>query len=95
MPTLFARRYVRKIEAVGHTEKLVGALILLLVAGIVVVYVGQVASNRDYLFNVAETAPARPTAIGTPNPFPDPRLTGRRAPDSVEHFRATLEPMPR
>ncbi len=52
MPTFFARRYMRKIDDVGRTEKVLGVVILLLIAGIVAAFVIQVATNRDYLFEV-------------------------------------------
>jgi hypothetical protein len=66
MPTFFGRRYERKSEAVGNTEKALGILILLLVAAVLVAFAVQVATNRDYLFDVAEDAnmPSTPQATG-------------------------------
>ena len=102
MPTFFARRYMRRPEAVGTTEKVLGAIILLLVAGTVAAFVVQVAVDRDYLFNVEESAyalttPQRggaevETAAGSTveagNPFPDPSLEGWRPPKQVDRFTA-------
>jgi hypothetical protein len=100
MPTLFARRYMRKTEAIGPTEKVLGILILLLVAGIVGAFVFQAATDEEYLFNVDEKAylPATPersspeaqaapvAAPDAENPFPDPGLAGWSAPTRVGHF---------
>jgi hypothetical protein len=90
MPTVFGRRYVRPIEAVGTTEKIIGALILLLLAGIIAAYVVQVATDREYLFTAGpaldmppEPPPAAPTVE---SPFPDPGVAGWRAPGRVERF---------
>ena len=52
MSTLFGRRYVRKTESVGNTEKTIGVFILLLVAAIVALFVVQAVTDRTYLFNV-------------------------------------------
>ena len=52
MPTLSSRRYMR--AKVGATEKVVGGLILLLLAGIVAAFVVQSATNKDHLFEVDE-----------------------------------------
>ena len=49
---LFKRRYIREYEQVSRTEKLVGAFILVLVAGIVATFAYQVATDDNYLFNV-------------------------------------------
>lgn len=90
VPTLFARRYARPIAAVSRTERAVGIVILLLVAAVVVAFVVQVATNREYLFNVptndasdAGATPQRPTSR---NPFPDPGLPGWLAPTRAERF---------
>ncbi len=56
MPTLFARRYMRKLEEVGNTEKVVGIVVLLLLACVLAVFATQVAANKDYLFDVEDTA---------------------------------------
>jgi hypothetical protein len=102
MPTLFARRYARKTEEVGNTEKVLGSLILLIVAGIVVLFVVQVATNEEYLFLVDENAylptatqpgaagilRAQSTGTAAENPFPDPPLEDWRAPVRVERFTA-------
>jgi hypothetical protein len=84
MPTFLGRRYARPPEAVSSTEKIVGALALLLLAGIIAAFAVQVATNRDYLFNVAEGGgtPAEPL-VAT---FPDPGLAGWRPPAQVERF---------
>ncbi len=90
MPTVFGRRYVRPIEAVSTPEKIIGPLILLLLAGIIVAYVVQVATDREYLFTAgpaldtpSEPPPAAPTVE---SPFPDPGITGWRAPAQVARF---------
>ena len=102
MRTFFARRYMRRIELVGNTEKVLGILILLLVAAIVVAFVLQVGTNRDYLFNVdqetyapaapepadAEAEAARSSAGEGENPFPDPGLEDWRLPSRVDRFTA-------
>ncbi len=102
MRTFFARRYMRRIEQVGNTEKVLGIVILLLAAAIVVAFVLQVATDRDYLFSVDEQAyaPAAPEpADAEPeaarrstgqeeNPFPDPRLEDWRPPLRVDRFTA-------
>jgi len=102
MPTLFARPYVRRIADVGKTEKVLGVLILLLVAAAVVAFVVQVATSKEYLFDIAAETYAPPTAkptgaeaLGTPattfdaeNPFPDPALAGWSAPGRVDRFDA-------
>ena len=56
MPTLLSRRYVRPIEKVSTTEKVVGLALLLLTAGIVAAFVVQVATDKDNLFEVDEGA---------------------------------------
>lgn len=99
MPTLFARRYARKTEEVGKTEKVLGLVILLLAAGTIAAFVVQVATNEDYLFDVDEQAYAPATesdaakaeTVDTPpvegqNPFPEPGLEGWRAPTRVDRF---------
>ncbi len=102
MRTFFARRYMRRIELVGNTEKVLGILILLLVAAIVVAFVLQVGTNRDYLFNVdqeayapaapepadAEAEAARRSTGEGENPFPDPGLEDWRPPSRVDRFTA-------
>jgi len=102
MRTFFARRYMRRIEQVGNTEKVLGILIILLVAAIVVAFVLQVATDRDYLFNVdqeayapaaAEPADAEPEATRRSagegeNPFPDPGLEDWRPPSRMDRFTA-------
>ncbi len=95
MPTFFRRRYMRRIEAVGTTERVVGVLILLLLAGIVATFIIQTATNTDYLFEVDETAyqsepDQRMAAVGAPeqggNPFPDAGVEGWRAPTRVSRY---------
>lgn len=100
MPTLFARRYMRKVKHVGPIEKVLGVLIVLLLAGILVAFVIHAVTNQDYLFNVDETAyaPSAPeatsaepeTATASTNesagPFPDPGLESWRAPKQVDRF---------
>jgi hypothetical protein len=89
---LFARRYARKPEAVSRTEKLLGAFILLLAAGIIAAFAATVASDRDYLFDVDDGAYAgldqTRAARSTENLFPAPGLAGWQAPTRVERFSA-------
>ncbi|MEE8386116.1 MAG: DUF6599 family protein, partial [Dehalococcoidia bacterium] len=72
MASFLSRRYLRRPESVGNTEKVVGVIVLILLGGIVAAYVMQSATNEDYLFNVdqagqegraapRETAPDRRT----------------------------------
>jgi len=70
MPTFLARRYARKLDAVGRTERAVGTFILLLVVGIVAAYAVQVATDRDYLFNVG--APDYRAADARRGAWPEP-----------------------
>ena len=102
MPTFFARRYMRPLEAVGSIEKTVGAIIVLLLVAVVAVFAFQVARDRDYLFEVAEQAyaPAPTAQIGPESnvvsalavqdnsPFPDAGLDGWHVPPKVERFTA-------
>jgi hypothetical protein len=81
MPTFFARRYMRRVEAVGFVEKTLGAVILLLMAGIVTAFVIEVRTNRDYHFSAGPpAAPAAPSAA-TPRPAaPKPATLGPATP---------------
>jgi len=102
MRTFFARRYMRRIEQVGNTEKVLGIVILLLVAAVCVAFVLQVTTDRDYLFSVDEQAyePGAPEAADTEaetvrrstgekdNPFPHPGLEDWRPPSRVDRFTA-------
>jgi hypothetical protein len=89
MPTFFARRYMRRVEAVGLVEKTLGAVILLLVAGIVTAFVVDVRTNRDYLFSAGPSAaPAAPSAAAqAANPFPVAGVAGWRRPEKVERYK--------
>ena len=79
MPTIFQRRYQRGVERIGHTEKVLGALFLLLTAGIVAVFIRHVITDEDYLFEVTE-----PT--GPPSTFPAPGLDEWRTLAQVSRF---------
>jgi hypothetical protein len=79
MPTFFQRRYSRGVDRIGRTEKVLGALFLLLTAGLVVVFITQVVSDEDYLFETTEAAEAQ-------SPFPAPALENWRAPAQVSPF---------
>jgi len=59
MPTYFTRHYTRKAERVGRTEKSLGVLILLLLAGIVAIYAYQASTNSEYLFSVDPSVQGR------------------------------------
>ena len=68
MPTFFARRYMRQLNNVGTTEKVVGALLLVLVGGIVTLMIVQSITDTNYVFEVdrasyAETPPAHDAAV--------------------------------
>ncbi|MEE9293708.1 MAG: DUF6599 family protein [Phycisphaerae bacterium] len=54
MPTFLSRRYMRKLEEVGRTERVLGVLLLFLLGGIVAALVMKVASDENYLFEVHE-----------------------------------------
>ncbi len=56
MPTFLSRRYARRIENVGATEKIVGVSLLLLTVGLVAVLAVQVATDETRLFDVGEAA---------------------------------------
>lgn len=86
MPTFLGRRYARPPEAVGTTEKVAGAFILLLLAGIIVAFGVHVATNRDYLFAVDERDEAQPEEPASV--FPQPGIDGWRSPAKVERFGA-------
>jgi len=90
MPTFFARRYMRKLEHVGITEKVLSVFLLLVLAGIVGAFVWQSATNQDYLFATGEPTPQpgeapRETAVGE-NPLPDPGSARWRRPKQVFLF---------
>jgi hypothetical protein len=59
MPTFLGRRYMRGVSAVGRAEKAAGAVILLIVAGIIVGFWWQVRATPGGLFAVG------PEAYGT------------------------------
>lgn len=92
MATVFQRRYARRPESVSRTEQIIGLLILLLTAGIVALFVVQVATERGPLFAVDEGAFAEeipsPDALPAEFAFPDPGMAGWRAPERVEQFTA-------
>ena len=54
--SFFGRRYMRRIEEIGTTEKVIGVFLLLLIVAIVAGFAVQVSSNREYLFEVDEAA---------------------------------------
>ena len=101
MPTYFARHYTRKAEHIGRTEKTLGALILLLLAGVVAAFAYQAATNTDYLFGVDPAVYGPPEeshelVVGSTvaddasgdaeNPFPDPGVEGWQPPRRVSRF---------
>jgi len=63
MPSFLRRRYQR--QHVGPIEKLIGALLLVLLAAIILCMVVTVARNRDYLFAVPDEYLATPAAPRT------------------------------
>lgn len=96
MPTFFARRYVRKPEEVGNAEKVLGGLILLLVAGIVTALVIHVATDRNYLFGVSEADYAEQAEAGGARgsdqvPVGDDRLPGGRLSADARQDAASQE----
>jgi hypothetical protein len=87
MATFFARRYMRRPEGVGIVERSLGAIIVLLLAGVVTVYVRQVITDKGYLFEVEEAAYRDPQEqAASPNPFPDPVVTDWCVPREVSRF---------
>ena len=84
MATFLARRYMRKLEQVSHTERIVGIVIILLLAGILAAFATQVATNRDYLFELDVAIDVEPRR--TENPFPHPGVPDWRAPANVSRF---------
>ncbi len=56
MATFFKRRYMR--PEFGTTEKLLGLLLIALIAGVVIYFVEYSLHNKDYLFTVSEEARA-------------------------------------
>ena len=98
MPTFFARRYMRKLEQVGSTEKVLGLVILLLLASLAALFGAQVATDDEYLFNVDDAtyrgegeargpaAASEGGADGLQNPFPDPGIEGWLPPRKVSRF---------
>jgi len=90
MRTFFGRRYLRATDAIGRTEKLLGVLVLLLLAAIVAAFAVQVATNEEYLFTVDDAAyrvseRARDVAVAeqTLPSLNDPRW---RAPTQVSRY---------
>ena len=87
MATFFARRYMRRPEAVGNVERSLGAIIVLLLAVVMTIYVRQVITDKHYLFEVdaaAYTDTQEPVASS--NPFPQPGAADWRAPREVSRF---------
>ena len=84
MATFLARRYMRKLEQVSRTEQIVGIAILVLLAGILAAFATQVATNKDYLFELDAAIDAAPRRAE--NPFPRPGVPGWRVPGNVAHF---------
>jgi hypothetical protein len=90
------------VDRVGITEKVLGLLLVLMAVGVVLGFVFQVATDREYLFDVAEndyvvTAAGRSNragetlgdaAIAAENPFPDPDLEDWQAPRHADRFAA-------
>ena len=79
MPTFFQRRYQRGTERISHTEKVLGVLFLLLAAGIVAVFIAQVITDEDYLFETTEATEA-------PSTFPASGPNGWRTLAQVSRF---------
>ena len=85
MPTFFARRYLRRPEAVGRTEQVAGLVILLLAIGIVGGFVWHVSTARAPATESDVQLPV--PAVATPsNPFPGVDVPGWQAPVHVERF---------
>jgi hypothetical protein len=101
MPTFLGRRYARRIEAVGPTERTVGIVILLLTAGLLVALIVDVATRRgcwqarrppypqDQESASAPLASERsPDDASAHNPLAEIALAGWQAPRRVERFTA-------
>ncbi len=100
MPTVPSRPTQEHVRIVGRTEKVLGWIILLLLAAIVSAFVARVLTNEDHLFNVdaaayqdqpetnvqVTTAPARLDASQTENPFPEPGVPGWQRPTHVGRY---------
>jgi hypothetical protein len=89
MPTLFARRYARPVRAVSGTEKAVGGLILVLVAGLIATLVIHVARDRERLFDVASPDSGEPGldgSAGVASRLPDSGIPDWQPPRRVERF---------
>lgn len=91
MPTFFGRRYGRPVEAVSGREKLLGALVVLLLAATVVAFVVSSAMDAKPLFAVDEGAYAReaaasPDAEAGGAGFPASGLADWLRPARVERF---------
>ena len=100
MFTFPSRQYARRIESVGKTERLVGILVLLLLAGIVAAFVRVVVTDTEYLFDVDEALsspddtsigastglPASASDAESPNPFPGAGVSGWRRPANVARY---------
>jgi hypothetical protein len=56
MPTFFDRKYARRIETVGPTEKIVGSVILVLMFGLVAAFVAHAITPAQTPVHVAATA---------------------------------------
>lgn len=102
MPTLFGRRYMRGPQQVGRTEKILGLVILLLVAGVVGLFVAALTGPQtptdaadQQLYALAEesrpAAPAISDAGGQPSSADDAVLLRQLAPAGWE----LLEPIER
>ncbi len=96
MPTFLSRRYARRIENVGITEKVVGVLVLLLTGGIVAALAMQVATDETRLFDVDEDAYSvgGPILVG-PASLPANGLSGTEAgPTAPVDARGAVNPFP-
>ncbi len=80
MPTLLGRRCGRPQAAVGGLEKAVGAVILLLLAGIVTAFVVDITRRHEPFFDWPEPATAAT--------FADVELPGWLPPERIERFGA-------
>jgi hypothetical protein len=86
-----SRHYARRIEHVGRTERLVGVLVMLLLAAIVAALIKTAVSDGESLFDVDEAAfapegtsnSARTSAGEHANPFPEAGAIGWRRPTNV------------
>jgi len=82
MPTFFARRYARRPDAIGRTEKVLSLVILVVVAGLV----AAIVLHLTWTWGRAPIPCAEIYQQSMPQPFPASGLADWAAPERVESF---------